>query len=409
MLRSVLRTSTRAFHVRAALLNALVFKMPAMSPTMTEGGIVAWKYKAGDEFALGDVLLEVETDKATIDVEALDDGVMWEILVQDGASGIPVGQPIALLAEPGDDLATLERPALDDTSASAKPEETKPEPKTEPKEEPKLEPKKAAKPADSTRELVGKANRAVKLTPAVEVLLHRHGISADDAYSKIPASGPKGRILKGDVLAYLGEIDASAVTKVAEYISHKEHLDLSNIKIAAPKPAEPAAEKPAEKAEKPRPTNILTIEFTSDLGEGVSKEKFQYAFEKALEGATRQTYGARFPAYATSPSASPYVADDIFDDLLVAPVTKNRFEVYGVEYRFVGSAPAFAAPVDAFDELLGAAPAAPSTFEAEGSVSAQVSFKVKYDAKLADSKEFVEYFQDALLSQIPTKQLIIHS
>lgn len=57
------------------------FKMPAMSPTMTEGGIAAWKKKEGETFAAGDVLLEIETDKATIDVEAQDDGILAKIIV----------------------------------------------------------------------------------------------------------------------------------------------------------------------------------------------------------------------------------------------------------------------------------------------------------------------------------------
>ncbi|KAM9917697.1 hypothetical protein OXX59_009165, partial [Metschnikowia pulcherrima] len=93
MLRGLCRTATvaRTFSSRAALSNAQVFRMPAMSPTMTEGGIVSWKYKSGESFSSGDVLLEVETDKATIDVEAVDDGVMWEVLMQDGETNIPVG------------------------------------------------------------------------------------------------------------------------------------------------------------------------------------------------------------------------------------------------------------------------------------------------------------------------------
>lgn len=55
--------------------------MPAMSPTMTEGGIAQWKKKEGESFSAGDVLIEIETDKATIDVEAQDDGVMAKIIV----------------------------------------------------------------------------------------------------------------------------------------------------------------------------------------------------------------------------------------------------------------------------------------------------------------------------------------
>jgi pyruvate dehydrogenase E2 component (dihydrolipoamide acetyltransferase) len=57
------------------------FQMPAMSPTMTEGGIAQWKMKEGDTFTAGDVLVEIETDKATIDVEAQDDGVLAKIIV----------------------------------------------------------------------------------------------------------------------------------------------------------------------------------------------------------------------------------------------------------------------------------------------------------------------------------------
>lgn len=385
--------------------------MPAMSPTMTEGGIVSWKLKSGEEFAAGDVLLEVETDKATIDVEAQDDGVVWEILEQDGATGVPVGKPIAFLAEPGDDLATLEKPALEE---ELKPAKTEPEPEKKPEAKPQAasEPKKPQQSSDlsDSDSLLVKANANLKLFPSVELLLHKHHIPPEDAYAKIPASGPLGRILVGDVLAYLGEIDQSAVTSIAKYIKSKEHLDLSNIKIAPPKQEEvKKAEQPAAPAEKPKPTNVLSIEFTSELGEGVSKEKFRYAFERALESAKRQTYAARFPQYARSPSASSLFEEDIFDDLLSAPVTQDRFSVSDITYNFIGESSGFSTLSDDFDDLLGLPSAAPSTFEAEGPISAVVSFVVKYDEKLTDSKDFVEFFQDSLLSQIPSKQLIIHS
>lgn len=399
----------RHLSVTPAALAAQVFRMPAMSPTMTEGGIVSWKLKAGEEFAAGDVLLEVETDKATIDVEAQDDGVVWEILEQDGATGVPVGKPIAYFAEPGDDLATLEKPKAEEEKKPAKAEpeaEKKPEPKKELKPEPKLPQTSDLSSSDS---VFVKANPNTKLFPSVELLLHKHHISAEDAYAKIPASGPLGRILIGDVLAYLGEIEESAVTKITKYIKSKEHLDLSNIKIAPPKQEEVKKEEPAAPAEKPKPTNVLSIEFTSELGEGVSKEKFKYAFERALEGAKRQTYAARFPQYARSPSASSLFEEDIFDDLLAAPVTQDRFSVSDITYNFIGESSGFATLADDFDDLLGLPSESPATFEAEGPISAVVSFVVKYDEKLTDSKDFVEFFQDSLLSQIPSKQLIIHS
>lgn len=398
----------RHLSVTPAVLAAQVFRMPAMSPTMTEGGIVSWKLKAGEEFAAGDVLLEVETDKATIDVEAQDDGVVWEILEQDGATGVPVGKPIAYFAEPGDDLSTLEKPKTEEEQkpAKAEPAADKPEPKKELKPETKQPQTSDLSSSDS---VFVKANPNTKLFPSVELLLHKHHISAEDAYAKIPASGPLGRILIGDVLAYLGEIEESAVTKITKYIKSKEHLDLSNIKIAPPKQEEVKKEEPAAPAEKPKPTNVLSIEFTSELGEGVSKEKFKYAFERALEGAKRQTYAARFPQYARSPSASSLFEEDIFDDLLVAPVSQDRFSVSDITYNFIGESSGFATLADDFDDLLGLPSASAATFEAEAPISVVVSFVVKYEENLTDSKDFVEFFQDSLLSQIPSKQLIIHS
>lgn len=409
---------SRNFHIQSLLLDAQVFKMPAMSPTMEEGGIVGWKVKNGQEFAAGDVLLEVETDKATIDVEAQDDGIMWEILENDGSSGIAVGKPIALLAEPGDDISSLERPDLEAETTAPKKEEPKkeePEPAAEPPKESKTEsaPKETQPAAESNQgssEVFTKANPQQKLTPAVELLLHSKGIPTEDAFSKIPASGPKGRLLKGDVLAYLGEINKGAVEKVASYIKNKEHLDLSNIKIAPPKEVEKAE---AKKPEVVKPSNVLKIEFTSELGEAVSEYKFQYAFEKALHSAITQTYGTRFPEYSRGPSPSGVEVEDVFDDLLVAPVSKKRFDVSGIQYKFVKLVPTSsggfaAAPKDSFDELLGlGSTSTPISGDVEGPVSANVTFKIAYDEKLVDSKEFVEEFQECLLSQIPAKQLII--
>lgn len=105
-------TQIRSIHKSSIYNAASVFKMPAMSPTMSEGGIVAWKIKPGDSYSAGDAILEVETDKANIDVEAADDGKLWEILINEGTSGIPVGKAIALIAEQDDDLSTLENQPL---------------------------------------------------------------------------------------------------------------------------------------------------------------------------------------------------------------------------------------------------------------------------------------------------------
>ncbi|MDX1424758.1 MAG: biotin/lipoyl-containing protein, partial [Kiloniellales bacterium] len=75
--------------------------MPALSPTMTEGTLAKWHVKEGDEVASGDVIAEVETDKATMEVEAVDEGTVGKLLVDEGVEGVPVNQVIALLLEDG--------------------------------------------------------------------------------------------------------------------------------------------------------------------------------------------------------------------------------------------------------------------------------------------------------------------
>ena len=80
-LRYVLTGPLTGLHASAARSELSRFQMPAMSPTMTEGGIASWKKQEGDSFTTGDVLVEIETDKATIDVEAQDDGILAKIIV----------------------------------------------------------------------------------------------------------------------------------------------------------------------------------------------------------------------------------------------------------------------------------------------------------------------------------------
>src|SRR5207237_2061274 len=97
--------------------------MPALSPTMTEGNVTKWLKKEGDEVHSGDVLAEIETDKATMEFEAIDDGRLGRILVPEGAQGIKVNQPIAVLLGEGEDASALEelaeRPATPVAAASA--------------------------------------------------------------------------------------------------------------------------------------------------------------------------------------------------------------------------------------------------------------------------------------------------
>lgn len=81
--------------------------MPALSPTMTEGKIARWTKKVGDAVRAGDVIAEIETDKATMEVEAVDEGILGKILISEGTDGVKVNTPIALIAADGEDLSTL--------------------------------------------------------------------------------------------------------------------------------------------------------------------------------------------------------------------------------------------------------------------------------------------------------------
>ena len=160
--------------------------MPALSPTMTEGNIAKWNVKEGDSFVAGDVLLEIETDKASMDVEAQDDGIMAKIVMPDGSKGIKVGARIGVLAEEGDDISSLEIPAEESAPAPAPKEEKKqPEPakKAEPAKESSAgsqspEIKSAQKTAPQKSKDVAptgkKMNKAYPMLPSVEQIGRAH-------------------------------------------------------------------------------------------------------------------------------------------------------------------------------------------------------------------------------------------
>src|ERR1700738_3110291 len=82
-------------------------RMPALSPTMTEGSVARWLKKEGDEIHSGDIIAEIETDKATMEYEAVDEGGLGTIIVPEGPQGIKVNQPIAVLLEEGEDASAI--------------------------------------------------------------------------------------------------------------------------------------------------------------------------------------------------------------------------------------------------------------------------------------------------------------
>ena len=212
--------------------------MPALSPTMKQGNIAKWKVKSGDSFCAGDVLLEIETDKATMDVEAQEDGVMVKITQEDGSNAVQVGSRIAVIAEPGDDVASIEMPPDETPVPASAPKKASPPPSPEPMAE-------SHKTASSDVSKNPPPPQTYPLFPAVKHLMKQKGIDESEI-RQITPTGPKGRLLKGDVLAYLGVFNQSKTNSNKAEFEKLSHLDLSNVKVAAPK-------EPPEKVEKTEP------------------------------------------------------------------------------------------------------------------------------------------------------------
>lgn len=173
--------------------------MPALSPTMTEGNLANWLKKEGDTVKAGEVLCEIETDKATMEVEAVDEGTLGKILVQGGTQDVKVNAPIALLLEEGEDAKALDgyKPAV----AEAKPEAPKKETKTEAAPAAPAAPAFVAPPAPTFNTAPAAAPVAnntggrIKASPLAKRLAKEKGIDL----SRLQGSGPHGRIVKADL------------------------------------------------------------------------------------------------------------------------------------------------------------------------------------------------------------------
>ncbi len=190
--------------------------MPALSPTMETGNLTKWNVKVGDAVKSGMVLAEIETDKATMEVEAVDEGIVAKLLVAEGAADVPVNAVIAILAEEGEDVAAAAAAAEGPAPTEAKAEAPKAE--VQKSEAPKAEaPKQEAPKAVAATAAEGER---VFASPLARRVAKEKGLDL----KSVKGSGPKGRIILRDVEA-------------AE---------------AAPKPAAPQASAPAA-APAPKP------------------------------------------------------------------------------------------------------------------------------------------------------------
>ena len=186
----------------------IAIKMPALSPTMEEGTLAKWLVKEGDSVKSGDIMAEIETDKATMEFEAVDEGVVAKILVAEGTDGVKVGADIMLLAEEGEDAggATVaetkkaETPQPADPAFKGRPDpvdpnatgnETEAPPASAPADEDHGKPADAAveKDASSTD------SERIKASPLARRLAAQQGVDL----AGLSGSGPNGRIVRADI------------------------------------------------------------------------------------------------------------------------------------------------------------------------------------------------------------------
>ncbi|MCR9123323.1 MAG: pyruvate dehydrogenase complex dihydrolipoamide acetyltransferase [Phyllobacteriaceae bacterium] len=220
----------------------ITITMPALSPTMEEGNLAKWLVKEGDSVTAGDVIAEIETDKATMEVEAVDEGTIASILVAEGTEAVKVNAPIAVLAEEGEDVAEAAKagpsdgggasaPSSDQNGASSADADAKsetPTPAGNGAEAPPAPPKAAKSGGDIPDSVKAgpvpvKDGQKVFASPLARRIANNEGIDI----TAVSGTGPKGRIVKRDVEAAL----ASG--------------------------AKPAADAPAAKADAPAPATAV--------------------------------------------------------------------------------------------------------------------------------------------------------
>ncbi|THY95226.1 dihydrolipoamide acetyltransferase component of pyruvate dehydrogenase [Aureobasidium pullulans] len=184
-----------------------VITMPALSPTMTAGNIGTWQKKAGDALAPGDVLVEIETDKAQMDFEFQEEGVLIKVLKDSGAKDVAVGNPIAVMAEEGTDVSAFDDFTVEDAGGESKAKEGSGQEAANASEPPSNSSKTAPAPAESSpapqaqetessgERLQTALQRQPKLSPAAQKLALEKGV----AISQVKGTGRGGVITKEDI------------------------------------------------------------------------------------------------------------------------------------------------------------------------------------------------------------------
>ncbi|MEL6878347.1 MAG: 2-oxo acid dehydrogenase subunit E2 [Pseudomonadota bacterium] len=248
-------------------------KMPALSPTMEEGTLAKWLVKAGDTISSGDIMAEIETDKATMEFEAVDEGTLAAILVEEGAENVAVGTVIAMLAEEGEDASDVSAPSGD---------------------------------ADPAPTPAPAASDGPAATPTARKLAEAEGV----ALNAIEGTGPKGKITKGDVE---GAIEAgrggAASVPTSDTSTSSARTEVSEASTDARVIASPLAKRIAEQ----NGINLAQVSGTGPNGrivkadvEGFDPGRVPAQAGTSSEGASTREAPASAGAHAMSEFDAPY-------------------------------------------------------------------------------------------------------
>ncbi len=266
--------------------------MPALSPTMSEGTLATWQVKVGDKVAPGDVIAEIETDKATMEFEAVDEGTVAKLLVDEGTEAVPVNQPIAILLAEGEDDSALEgyEPDAADAVPGDGPETPEP-PEPAPAGdadadavEPEAEASQAAEKPEP-KAAAPDAGGRVFASPLARRLAGQNDLDI----GAIEGSGPHGRVIKRDIEAAL----------------------------ASPRPAKAAAAPDAGKV-RPAPSAAAAPSPASTIDARAVADSYGLAYQAEKHSTIRKTIARRLTESSQTKPVFFLTVDCEIDQLLAA-------------------------------------------------------------------------------------------
>jgi len=281
--------------------------MPALSPTMEEGGLARWLVKPGDAVKSGDIIAEIETDKATMEVEAVDEGVVEALLVDAGAQGVKVGAVIARLKGEGE------------AAAPAAPQPKTPKPAEPAKEAPKAE---TLPPPEEVK-------GALPLSPSVR----RIAAESDLDVTQVKGSGRDGRLTKGDALAAVaGRGERLAASPWARKLAAENNVDLSVLKGSGPGGRIIGRDVEGAPAAAPQPAATAAAPAVAKAAEGAAPAKVPSLEDMGIPAGSydlipldgmRRTVARRLTEAARDIPHFPLTVDLEIDALLASRVAIN--------------------------------------------------------------------------------------